>query len=184
MIRMKHNCEIVIIIKEENELMSKFKRFLSSFLALAMVLGMFSMLGGVFAVDASAAATPYTTHIKTYAELEGEHPNGFYYFGVEFIEADGQPTDHIVSPGDTLTVRFYIKSSFYLTAQVMQFNLDRNFFDITNGQANGWIANRGPDLVEGKCYPITTPRPSPRLLFRMSIPIITKRPATAPMFHL
>ena len=58
-----------------------------------MVLGMFSMLGGVFAVDASAAATPYTTHIKTYAELEEEHPNGFYYFGVEFIEADGQPTD-------------------------------------------------------------------------------------------
>ena len=145
--------------------MSKFKRFLSSFLALAMVLGMFSMLGGVFAVDASAAATPYTTHIKTYAELEGEHPNGFYYFGVEFIEADGQPTDHIVSPGDTLTVRFYIKSSFYLTAQVMQFNLDRNFFDITNGQANGWIANRGPDLVEGKCYPTNNyPTPIPKAL--------------------
>ena len=165
MIRMKHNCEIVIIIKEENELMSKFKRFLSSFLALAMVLGMFSMLGGVFAVDASAAATPYTTHIKTYAELEEEHPNGFYYFGVEFIEADGQPTDHIVSPGDTLTVRFYIKSSFYLTAQVMQFNLDRNFFDITNGQANGWIANRGPDLVEGKCYPTNNyPTPIPKAL--------------------
>lgn len=165
MIRMKHNCEIVIIIKEENELMSKFKRFLSSFLALAMVLGMFSMLGGVFAVDASAAATPYTTHIKTYAELEEEHPNGFYYFGVEFIEADGQPTDHIVSPGDTLTVRFYIKSSFYLTAQVMQFNLDRNFFDITNGQANGWIANRGPDLVEGKCYPTDNyPNPIPKAL--------------------
>ena len=145
--------------------MSKFKRFLSSFLALAMVLGMFSMLGGVFAVDASAAATPYTTHIKTYAELEEEHPNGFYYFGVEFIEADGQPTDHIVSPGDTLTVRFYIKSSFYLTAQVMQFNLDRNFFDITNGQANGWIANRGPDLVEGKCYPTNNyPTPIPKAL--------------------
>lgn len=150
---MKHNCEIVIIIKEENELMSKFKRFLSSFLALAMVLGMFSMLGGVFAVDASAAAAPYTTHIKTYAELEGEHPNGFYYFGVEFLEADGQPTDHIVSPGDVLTVRFYIKSSFYLTAQCLTFNLERNFFDITNGQASGWIANRGPDLVEGKILP-------------------------------
>ena len=150
---MKHNCEIVIIIKEENELMSKFKRFLSSFLALAMVLGMFSMLGGVFAVDASAAAAPYTTHIKTYAELEGEHPNGFYYFGVEFLEADGQPTDHIVSPGDVLTVRFYIKSSFYLTAQCLTFNLERNFFDITNGQASGWIARGGPDLVEGKILP-------------------------------
>ena len=133
--------------------MSKFKRFLSSFLALAMVLGMFSMLGGVFAVDASAAAAPYTTHIKTYAELEGEHPNGFYYFGVEFLEADGQPTDHIVSPGDVLTVRFYIKSSFYLTAQCLTFNLERNFFDITNGQASGWIANKGPDLVEGKILP-------------------------------
>ena len=133
--------------------MSKFKRFLSSFLALAMVLGMFSMLGGAFAVDASAAAAPYTTHIKTYAELEGEHPNGFYYFGVEFLEADGQPTDHIVSPGDVLTVRFYIKSSFYLTAQCLTFNLERNFFDITNGQASGWIANKGPDLVEGKILP-------------------------------
>lgn len=153
MIRMKHNCEIVIIIKEENELMSKFKRFLSSFLALAMVLGMFSMLGGVFAVDASAAAAPYTTHIKTYAELEAEHPNGFYYFGVEFLEADGQPTDHIVSPGDVLTVRFYIKSSFYLTAQCLTFNLERNFFDITNGQASGYLPNKGPDLVEGNILP-------------------------------
>ena len=150
---MKHNCEIVIIIKEENELMSKFKRFLSSFLALAMVLGMFSMLGGVFAVDASAAAAPYTTHIKTYAELEAEHPNGFYYFGVEFLEADGQPTDHIVSPGDVLTVRFYIKSSFYLTAQCLTFNLERNFFDITNGQASGYLPNKGPDLVEGNILP-------------------------------
>ena len=154
MIRMKHNCEIVIIIKEENELMSKFKRFLSSFLALAMVLGMFSMLGGVFAVDASAATMqPYTTHIKTYAELEAEHPNGFYYFGVEFLEADGQPTDHIVSPGDVLTVRFYIKSSFYLTAQCLTFNLERNFFDITNGQASGYLPNKGPDLVEGNILP-------------------------------
>ena len=151
---MKHNCEIVIIIKEENELMSKFKRFLSSFLALAMVLGMFSMLGGVFAVDASAATMqPYTTHIKTYAELEAEHPNGFYYFGVEFLEADGQPTDHIVSPGDVLTVRFYIKSSFYLTAQCLTFNLERNFFDITNGQASGYLPNKGPDLVEGNILP-------------------------------
>lgn len=153
MIRMKHNCEIVIIIKEENELMSKFKRFLSSFLALAMVLGMFSMLGGVFAVDASAVATPYTTHIKTYAELQEEHPNGFYYFGVEFLEADGQPTDHIVSPGDVLTVRFYVKSSFYLTAQCLTFNLERNFFDITNGQASGYLPNKGPDLVEGNILP-------------------------------
>lgn len=151
---MKHNYEIVIIIKEENELMSKFKRFLSSFLALAMVLGMFSMLGGVFAVDASAATMqPYTTHIKTYAELEAEHPNGFYYFGVEFLEADGQPTDHIVSPGDVLTVRFYIKSSFYLTAQCLTFNLERNFFDITNGQASGYLPNKGPDLVEGNILP-------------------------------
>ena len=133
--------------------MSKFKRFLSSFLALAMVLGMFSMLGGVFAVDASAAAAPYTTHIKTYAELEAEHPNGFYYFGVEFLEADGQPTDHIVSPGDVLTVRFYIKSSFYLTAQCLTFNLERNFFDITNGQASGYLPNKGPDLVEGNILP-------------------------------
>ena len=134
--------------------MSKFKRFLSSFLALAMVLGMFSMLGGVFAVDASAATMqPYTTHIKTYAELEAEHPNGFYYFGVEFLEADGQPTDHIVSPGDVLTVRFYIKSSFYLTAQCLTFNLERNFFDITNGQASGYLPNKGPDLVEGNILP-------------------------------
>lgn len=134
--------------------MSKFKRFLSSFLALAMVFGMFSMLGGVFAVDASAATIqPYTTHIKTYAELEEEHPNGFYYFGVEFLEADGTPTDHIVSPGDVLTVRFYIKSSFYLTAQTMELLVDRNFFDVNNGQASGWQTGKGPDFEDGTSYP-------------------------------
>ena len=79
--------------------MSKFKRFLSSFLALTMVLGMFSMLGGVFAVDASAATlTPYTTHITTYAELEAEYPDCFLYVAAEFLEADGTPTDHIGAP--------------------------------------------------------------------------------------
>ena len=133
--------------------MSKFKRFLSSFLALTMVLGMFSMLGGVFAVDASAATlTPYTTHIKTYAELEAEYPDGFLYVAAEFLEADGTPTDHIVAPGDTLTVRLYVKSSFYLFGGRFDLLLDRNVFDIMNGEASGWMA-KGDDLVEGKVYP-------------------------------
>lgn len=134
--------------------MSKFKRFLSSFLALTMVLGMFSMLGGVFAVDASAATMqPYTTHIKTYAELEAEYPDGFLYIAAEYLEADGTPTDHIVAPGDELTVRWYIKSSFYLFNGRFDLLVDRNVFDITNGQASGWSAKFGPDLVEGKAYP-------------------------------
>ena len=112
--------------------MSKFKRFLSSFLALTMVLGMFSMLGGVFAVDASAATlTPYTTHIKTYAELEAEYPDGFLYVAAEFLEADGTPTDHIIAPGDTLTVRLYVKSSFYLFGGRFDLLLDRNVFDLS-----------------------------------------------------
>lgn len=133
--------------------MSKFKRFLSSFLALTMVLGMFSMLGGVFAVDASAATlTPYTTHIKTYAELEAEYPDGFLYVAAEFLEADGTPTDHIIAPGDTLTVRLYVKSSFYLFGGRFDLLLDRNVFDIMNGEASGWLA-KGEDLVEGKVYP-------------------------------
>ena len=88
--------------------MSKFKRFLSSFLALTMVLGMFSMLGGVFAVDASAATlAPYTTHIKTYAELEEEYGStdtngnvtgqgGFYYVAVEFFEAQMSPLVYLI----------------------------------------------------------------------------------------
>lgn len=151
---MKHNANCDQNKKEENELMSKFKRFLSSFLALAMVLGMFSMLGGVFAVDAAAADfTPYTTHIKTYAELEEEYPDGFLYVAAEYLEEDGTPTDHIVAPGDKLTVRWHIKSSFYLFAGRFDILLDRNVFDIMNGEASGWNSKGGPDLVEGKAYP-------------------------------
>lgn len=141
--------------------MSKFKRFLSSFLALTMVLGMFSMLGGVFAVDASAATlAPYTTHIKTYAELEEEYGStdtdgnvtgrgGFYYIAVEFFEADGQPTDHVVAPGDKLTARFYLKSSFYLSVTNTDYLFDRNFFDVSNGAANGYVIKNGEDALGG-----------------------------------
>lgn len=141
--------------------MSKFKRFLSSFLALTMVLGMFSMLGGVFAVDASAATlAPYTTHIKTYAELEEEYGStdtngnvtgqgGFYYVAVEFFEADGQPTDHVVAPGDVLTARFYLKSSFYMSVTNTDYLFDRNFFDVSNGAANGYVIKNGADALGG-----------------------------------
>ena len=141
--------------------MLKFKRFLSSFLALTMVLGMFSMLGGVFAVDASAATlAPYTTHIKTYAELEEEYGStdtngnvtgqgGFYYVAVEFFEADGQPTDHVVAPGDVLTARFYLKSSFYLSVTNTDYLFDRNFFDVSNGAANGYVIKNGADALGG-----------------------------------
>ncbi len=115
--------------------MSKFKRFLSSFLVLTMVLGMFSMLGGVFTVDASASSfTPYTTTIKSYAELEAEHPEGFFYYAAEFYEPDGTPTDHVIKPGDELTVKYYVKSSFWLTGGAFDQLFDRHVFDITNGK--------------------------------------------------
>lgn len=114
--------------------MSKFKRFLSSFLVLTMVFGMFSMLSGVFALDASAAAfVPYATDIKTYAELEEENPKGFFYYAAEFYEPDGTPTDHVIKPGDELTVKYYVKSSFWLTGGQFDQLFDRHVFDITNG---------------------------------------------------
>ncbi len=160
--------KIVIINKEENELMSKFKRFLSSFLVLTMVLGMFSMLGGVFTVDASAATfTSYTTKIKTYDELIAEYgytdtsgeqvagtkgKGGFIYYAVEFLEADGTPTDHIVSPGDKLKVRFYIKSSFPGQVFETDYIFDRNFFDISNGTATGWLAAPKAGASDGGIY--------------------------------
>ena len=54
--------------------------------------------------------------------------------------------------GDTLTVRLYVKSSFYLFGGRFDLLLDRNVFDIMNGEASGWLA-KGEDLVEGKVYP-------------------------------
>lgn len=167
--------KIVIINKEENELMSKFKRFLSSFLVLTMVLGMFSMLGGIFTVDASAATfTPYTTKIKTYSDLLAAHgyteesgkqiagtkgTGGFLYIGVDFVESDGKATDHVVKPGDELTIRYYVKSSFYLGAGRMDLLFDRHVFDITNGGVTDPkpITNKGDDVkTETTKYGVTT----------------------------
>lgn len=143
---------IVIINKEENELMSKFKRFLSSFLVLTMVLGMFSMLGGVFDVNASATDfAPYTTHIKTYAELEESHHDGFLYYALEVYESDGNPTDHVVKPGDVLTVKWYVKSSFYLGSSQVDFLVERKALDASNGTASGYLS-LGDDICEANGY--------------------------------
>lgn len=136
--------------------MSKFKRFLSSFLVLTMVLGMFSMLGGVFAVEASAADdfSPYTTHIKTYAELQEKYPDGFIYAGVEFLEADGTVTDHVVKPGDTLTMKYYLKTSYMLTNAAIDILFDRHVFDISKGDITENVTNKGDDVIaEGELYP-------------------------------
>lgn len=134
--------------------MSKFKRFLSSFLVLTMVLGMFSMLGGVFTVDASAAVfKPYETQIKTYAELEKENPKGFFYYAAEFYESDGTPTDHVIKPGDVLTVKYYVKSSFWLTGGQFDQLFDRHVFDITNqGKKTGGRAPKPITEADGGTY--------------------------------
>lgn len=131
--------------------MSKFKRFLSSFLVLTMVLGMFSMLGGIFTVDAAAEDfAPYTTHIKTYAELQKDYSDGFVYYGVEFFEEDGTPTDHVVKPGEVLKVRFYFKTTYYIGNGRFDLVFDRNIFDITNGEASGYLdgSKHGPAATQ------------------------------------
>lgn len=129
--------------------MSKFKRFLSSFLVLTMVLGMFSMLGGVFTLDASAATfKPYVTQIKTYAELQEESPDGFFYYAAEFYEPDGTPTDHVIKPGDVLTVKYYVKSSFWICGGRIDQLFDRHVFDITNGKKKSGRGSKEPITEE------------------------------------
>ncbi|MBE6771530.1 MAG: hypothetical protein E7547_05220, partial [Ruminococcaceae bacterium] len=100
--------------------MSKFKRALSMFLAIAMVFGSLSCLGAVVAPKASAAEG--TSQVDSYESLAATYDK-FVYFGSEVYEIDitvnadgsyGEASNHVltdyyVDAGQILEVRLYIK---------------------------------------------------------------------------
>ena len=107
--------------------MTKFKRCLSAFLALTMVLGMFSGISNVFVPQASAAGT---TNVATYAELAAEYEK-FVYVGIDVIEvANGELTDGYVNAGDWLEYRATILSDMYVGSSNPHIVYERDFFDV------------------------------------------------------
>lgn len=116
--------------------MSNLKKVISLLLCLSMLAGMVAILDGAFVPTASAAsAEPVTHKIKTMEQLTAEYGDkGFYYLGLEFYESNGKPTDGYVKPGDTLEVRVYVKSSFYIKTLTNHYVFENNFFDVTNGK--------------------------------------------------
>ena len=109
--------------------MLKFKRGLSVFLAIAMVMSIFAGVSTGFAPKASAAAG--TSSIRSYADLEAAY-DSFIYLGLEAYEADGTLTDGYVQPGDEINFRMYIKSDRYMGNGSYYSVFDNNFFDVTN----------------------------------------------------
>ncbi len=111
--------------------MSKIKRALSAFLAIAIVFGMFSCLAPIAVPVASAAEG--TSKVQSYADLVaeyGQNGDGFVYTGLEFFEADGKLTDYYVQPGDELTAHVYIKSNLWVGESYILTLYDNTFFDI------------------------------------------------------
>ena len=121
--------------------MSKFKRALSAFLAIALVLGSLSCLGAVVAPKASAAEG--TSKIDSYDSLAAAYDN-FVYFGTEFYEiditvnADGtygeaknhKLTDYYVDAGQILEARLYVKSDMYMGEGIFIMLYENDFFDV------------------------------------------------------
>ncbi len=140
---MKHKKCVHINKKEENELMSNTKRFLSAVMAFVMVLSMFSGLGGIFAKNEAfvptASAAEGTSKIDSYADLAAAYDN-FVYLGLEFYEQDTAGdwflTDYYVKPGQSLKMYVYVKTDMYLGQGSPYFIFERSFFDVTNGATN------------------------------------------------
>ncbi len=124
--------------------MSTFKKVISLVLCLSMLTGVFAVLGAPIASAAniSTIKTPVTHTARSVSELNAQYGDrGYYYLGLEFYEygEDGTTTmlsDGYVDPGQTLQVRIYMKTSFYLKSAATHFGFDRNFFDISNGATN------------------------------------------------
>ncbi len=121
--------------------MSKIKRALSAFLAIAIVFGMFSCLAPIVA-PVSSAAEPGVSKIKKYADLVKDYGtnvtdgyvDGFVYFGYEFYEKDADGnyalTDYYVKPGDQLMVKVYVKSNMMCGDFVLCSMFDKNYWDV------------------------------------------------------
>ena len=117
--------------------MSNLKKVISLLLCLSMLAGMVAILDGAFVPTASAAsAEPVTHKIKTMEQLNAEYGDkGFYYLGLEFYESNGKPTDGYVQPGDTLEVRVYVKSSFFMSKLSTHYVFENTFFDVKKNGA-------------------------------------------------
>ena len=117
--------------------MSNLKKVISLLLCLSMLAGMVAILDDAFVPTASAAsAEPVTHKIKTMEQLNTEYGDkGFYYLGLEFYESNGKPTDGYVQPGDTLEVRVYVKSSFYVNKLSTHYVFENTFFDVRKNGA-------------------------------------------------
>ncbi|MGN0547212.1 MAG: hypothetical protein ACI4I3_07750, partial [Acutalibacteraceae bacterium] len=137
--------------------MSKIKRTLSAFLAFAIVLGMFSCLGGVVAPKASAAEG--TSSIKTYAELAAQYDN-FIYIGTDAYETYNDElmlTDGYVQPGDKLTFRLYMKSDRYIGSSTVYQVCDYSFFD--NGKVTNGAVSSSTGFTDGKAAVVNSENP-------------------------
>ena len=132
--------------------MKKAKRFLSAFLALMMVVGMFSCLGTVASARYTHDDTNYTDSwnrtfnpneaygVKSYAELAAIYGDQdvnsdtpWIYEAVEVYEEDGngdwELTDHYLQPGDTVKFRIYLKGNVALGPFNLMLFLDNTFFE-------------------------------------------------------
>lgn len=157
--------------------MAKSKKFLSAVLAILMALSTMSCLSSVVAF-ADATATGYehvgnnwdkafsTTDnwdgIDSLAELRQKYgtwsmSNPWMYIGIEVYEQDEDGeftvlTDHKVSPGQELLLRYYVKGDCYAgDAATLHTQFDRTFFDIsytTNPYYLGGIANLNDGLPD------------------------------------
>ena len=109
--------------------MTKFKRCLSAFLAIAMVFGMFSGVMDVFVPKASAD-TAGTTNVATYAEINADYDK-FVYVGIDVIEvANGLLTDGYVNAGDWLEYHMTVLSDMYIGTSYPHLVYTKDFFDV------------------------------------------------------
>ena len=107
--------------------MTKFKRCLSAFLDLTMVIGMFSGISGVFAPKASAAVA---SNVKSFAEIDNAY-DSYVYFGVDVYEvANGELTDGYVNSGDWLEYRISVYSDLYISSTAPHLMFTKSFFDV------------------------------------------------------
>ncbi|MGN0573459.1 MAG: hypothetical protein ACI4IX_05920, partial [Acutalibacteraceae bacterium] len=110
--------------------MSAFKKVISLVLCFAMLLGTVAVAGDLLAPKAAAAEG--TSSIKSYAELKAQY-NNFIYLGTEAYETvDGELvlSDGYVQPGDTITMRMFVKSDRYLGPMKTYQVADSHFFDV------------------------------------------------------
>ncbi len=92
----------------------------------------------VFIRDISNTESSGSNNIMSYAELDEAYDN-FIYVGLQVYEADGNLTDYVVSPGDTLEFRYYIKSDLAIGASQLIETFDASFFDVTSVGTNATI---------------------------------------------